>query len=55
MVLTIFHRTARRILLPSIVALQTGIWLLMGVPFTTYASVLPFLVPWKRWGRRLAS
>ena len=53
MVLTIFHRTARRILLPSIVAMQSGIWLLMGVPFTPFASALPFLIPWKRCGRRL--
>lgn len=53
-VLIIFHGTARRILLPSLIAMQSGIWLLMGVPFTPYASALPFLVPWERCGRRLA-
>ena len=53
MILAIFHVTARRILLPSIVAMQGGIWLLMGVPFGPYASVLPFFVSWKRCLQRL--
>ena len=53
MVLTIFHGTARRILLPSLIAMQSGIWLLLGVPFTPYVSALPFLVPWSRCARRL--
>jgi hypothetical protein len=52
--LALFSRRLRLLIVPSLLLLQTGIWLLMGVSFAQYLAAYAFWVPWDRVAHRMA-
>jgi hypothetical protein len=52
--LALFSRRLRLVIVPSLLLLQTGIWLLMGVSFAQYLAAYALWVPWDRVADRVA-
>lgn len=52
--LALFSRRLRLLIVPSLLMLQTGIWLLMGVSFAQYLAAYTFWIPWDGVARRIA-
>lgn len=46
--LALISARARAVLIPALLAMQVGIWLLMGVLFLPFLAAYPFWLPWDR-------
>lgn len=52
--LALVSRPARWLIVPALLLMQLGIWLLLGVPFRPYYPCYAFWAAWGRWGGGLA-
>jgi hypothetical protein len=52
--LALFSRRYRWVVVPSLIAMQVGIYLMMGVKFEPYLVCYLSWIPWKAWAERLA-
>lgn len=47
--LALVHTRLRALLVPALLSMQLGIYLVLGVSFRPFLLLLPFWVPWDRW------